>query len=160
MNTIPLTALALVFALPALAEDAMPMEGDIKADFTWSSVDLSSLPAPGGGSVVLSETHLDVTNGSGPLDKLAGRCLFKDLQVGGAGTSTGTCALADADGDMLFEDVSLDGGAGKGELTGGTGKFAGITGEHDIALTWFSSIREGENQGVGTKTGHWKRQAM
>ena len=38
---------------------------------------------------------------------------------------------------------------GHAVLVGGTGKFAGITGEHAITTTWFSSIREGENQGVG-----------
>jgi len=162
MKTIPIaiTALALAFALPVMAEDVKPMEGDIEADFSWSSVDLSSIPAPGGGSVVLTEVHLVVTNGSGPFDKLAGRCLFQGLMQGEDWKLTGACALADADGDMLFEDVTEAGGTGRGKLTGGTGKFAGITGEHAIATTWFSSIREGENQGVGTKTGHWRRQAM
>ena len=59
MKTIPIaiTALALAFALPVMAEDVKPMEGDIEADFSWSSVDLSSIPAPGGGSVVLTETR-------------------------------------------------------------------------------------------------------
>ena len=160
MKTIPLAALALALGLPALAQDANPMEGDINADFSWSSVDLASIPAPGGGSVVLTEVHLVVTNGSGPFDKLAGRCLFQGLMQGQDWKSTGSCTLADAEGDLLFEDVSEGGGTGQGKLTGGTGKFAGITGEHAITTTWFSSIREGENQGVGTKTGHWKREAM
>lgn len=160
MNTIPLAALAVAFALPVLAEDAKPMEGDIKADFSWSSVDLSSIPAPGGGSVVLIEVHLVVTNGSGPFDKLAGRCLFQGLMQGQDWKSTGACTLADADGDLLFEEVNEEGATGQGKLTGGIGKFAGITGEHAITTTWFSSIREGENQGMGTKTGHWKRRAM
>jgi hypothetical protein len=159
MKTIPLAVLALAFALPALAEDAKPMEGDIDVDFSWSSVALSSIPGAGGGSVVVSEAHLVLT-GKAPFDKLAGRCLFTDVQAGESGKSTGACALADADGDMLFEDVTLEGDGGRGVLTGGTGKFAGMTGEHAVTLTWFSSIREGENQGVGTKTGHWKRQAM
>ncbi|MBP7000585.1 hypothetical protein [Amaricoccus sp.] len=160
MNTIPLAVLVVAFALPVLAEDARPMEGDIKADFSWSSVDLSSIPAPEGGSVVVTEAHLVVTNGSEPFDKLAGRCLLLGLMQGEDWTSTGACTLADADGDLLFEDVTEEGGAGRGKLTGGTGKFAGITGEHAITTTWFSSIRSGENQGMGTKTGRWKRQAM
>lgn len=164
MKTIPLAVLAVLavaFALPALGEDATPMEGDIAAKFSWSSVDLANIPAPGGGSVVLTEVHLVVTETApGPFDRLAGRCLFQGLLAGEDWTSTGACTLADADGDLLFEDVTEQGGAGKGRLTGGTGKFAGITGEHAITTTWFASIREGENQGVGTKTGHWKRQAM
>jgi hypothetical protein len=159
MKTIPLAACVLALGLPALAQDARPAEGDIDVDFSWSSVELSSIPGPGGGSVTVSEAHLVLT-GAAPFDKLAGRCLFQDVQAGESGESTGACALADADGDMLFEDVTLEGGGGRGTLTGGTGKFAGITGEHAITLTWFSSIRAGENQGVGTKTGHWKRQAM
>jgi hypothetical protein len=159
MKTIPLAACVLALGLPALAQDAQPAEGDIDVDFSWSSVDLSSIPGPGGTSVVVSEAHLVLT-GKAPLDKLAGRCLFKDVQAGESGKSLGACAFADSDGDMLFEDVTIEGGTGRGILTGGTGKLAGITGELAITLTWFSSIRAGENQGVGTKTGHWKRQAM
>ena len=46
MKTIPLAALALALGLPALAQDAQAQEGDINADFSWSSVDLASIPAP------------------------------------------------------------------------------------------------------------------
>ena len=49
--------------------------------------------------------------------------------------STGSCTLADAEGDLLFEDVSEGSGTGQGKLTGGTGQFAGITGEHAITRT-------------------------
>ena len=45
-------------------------------------------------------------------------------------------------------------------LVGGTGKFAGITGEQDYTTTWYSSVRDGVNQGTGVKTGRWKREAM
>ena len=39
-------------------------------------------------------------------------------------------------------------------IIGGTGKFAGLTGEYDFHTSdWYASVREGTDQGVGTKTG-------
>ena len=45
MKSTGLAALALAVALPAGAQDAKPTEGVIDASFTWSVVDLASLPA-------------------------------------------------------------------------------------------------------------------
>ena len=42
-------------------------------------------------------------------------------------------------------------------ITGGTGKFAGLTGEYDVDTSgWYASVREGMQQGVGTKKGTWR----
>lgn len=161
MRTIPLAALALSLGMPLLAEEAAPTEGVIDARFTWSSVDLATAPAAGDGTAMLLEARLVVeSNVGGPIDQLAGTCLMKGVMQGQDWRSTGSCALKDADGDLLFEEVEETGDKGHGVFTGGTGKFAGISGEHDITTTWFASIRDGENQGVGTKTGHWRREAM
>jgi hypothetical protein len=151
---------AAAFALPAVAEDATPTEGEIDAPFTWSAIDLATAPASDGGVSSLVEAHLVVTsNVGGPLHKLAGTCLMQGLARGDDWEATGSCALKDADGDFLFESIAEEGGRGRAVLTGGTGKFAGITGALDYTTTWYASIRHGENQGVGHKKGHWKRPA-
>jgi hypothetical protein len=161
MKTIPLAVLVVALGLPALGQDAQPTEGVIDAAFSWSGVDLTSIPAPGGGVIVVTEVHLVLTaNQPGLVDRLAGRCLLQGRELGGTWKSTGSCALADADGDMLFEDVVDENDKGRSVLTGGTGKFAGITGAHEYTTTWFSSIRAGVNQGTGVKKGHWRREAM
>ncbi len=161
MNSFPLAAFVVALALPAFAQDAQPTEGEIDSSFTWSSVDIATIPAARDGTVSLSEVRLVLTaNHPGLIDRLAGTCLLKGIAHGEDWEATGDCAFADADGDRLFESLTETGGKGHSVLTGGTGKFAGITGELDYTTTWYASLRAGENQGVGSKTGHWKRTAM
>ena len=160
MKSIALAAAAF-FAMPVFAADPAPTEGDLDSTFTWTALDLTSQPAPDGGTTSVVQAHLVLTsNKGGPIDKLAGTCLLKGLSRGQDWSAVGDCALKDADGDLLFESIEETADKGKAVLTGGTGKFAGMTGEHDYTTTWFSSIHDGENQGIGTKKGHWKRSAM
>ena len=154
MKSTGLAALAQALALPAWAQDAKPTEGKIDASFTWSLVDLASVPAGEGQSVSVNEVLLVVTgNEPGPYQQLGGRCLFFSRVNGDA---SGSCHLADPDGDQIFEQIEETGGKRHGAITGGTGKFAGITGEHEFTLTPYASVREGTQQGVGRKTGTWR----
>ncbi len=149
--------LALALALPVAAQETGPTGWATDATYTWSTIDLATAPAADGATASLSEAHLVMTASEpGPMDRLAGRCLLQMRSLGPSYTATGSCALADADGDMIFETVEETDGKGHAVLTGGTGKFEGITGEHDYALTWYASVREGENQGTGSKTGSWR----
>lgn len=67
----------------------------------------------------------------------------------GAYANTGWCAWSDKDGDLIFEhwDGSASSGdamlIGSGRLTGGTGKFAGITG----TLSWRYDGQLGRQRG-------------
>jgi len=159
MKCIAAAAVLALGVLPAMAEEAA--EGPIDASFTWTSIDLASMPAAEGGKTYLVEAHLVVTsNVGGPIDKLGGRCLIEGTAHGDDWQSTGSCTLVDGDGDLLFERIEETGSKGKGMFEGGTGKFAGITGVHELTSTWFASPRDGENQGIGTKKGEWKRPAM
>lgn len=161
MKRLSLAALVVAIAVPALAQDAQPTEGDIDATFTWSGVDIATLPAADGASVIVSRVALVLTaNRPGLIDRLAGDCLLKGLLQGQEWRATGNCTYVDADGDMLFDEVTDTNDKGHAVLTGGTGKFAGITGEHGYTTTWYSSIRDGQNQGIGVKKGHWKKPAM
>jgi hypothetical protein len=154
MKSTGLAALALAVALPAWAQDAKPTEGRIDASFTWSLVDLASVPAGEWQNVSVNEVLLVITgNEQGPYERLGGRCLFFSRPNGDA---SGSCQLADADGDRIFEQIEETSDKRHAVITGGTGKFAGITGEHELTLEWYTSVREGTQQGVGRKTGTWR----
>ena len=61
---------------------------------------------------------------------------------------SGSCQLADADGDQIFERIDEAGGKGHAVIAGGTGKFAGLTGEYDFDTSgWYASVREGDAAG-------------
>ena len=60
-------------------------------------------------------------------------------------------------GDEQFEDSGAgELSTGRGTLTGGTGKFAGIRGEYDIEIAFVASPRDGLFQGIGHKKGNWR----
>jgi hypothetical protein len=70
-------------------------------------------------------------------DKMAARCVAVDVDSGPKKYIDGACVLSDADGDKIFStfdtrdlDSSLpDHDCGTHVITGGTGKYAGITGK-------------------------------
>ena len=75
------------------------------------------------------------------LDKMAARCLALNVQSGDKKYIDGACVLADADGDKIFStfdtrDVDKsqsDMSCGTHIITGGTGKYQGITGTEPFA---------------------------
>ena len=152
MKSTGLAALALAVALPAWAQDAKPTEGRIDAYFTWSLVDLASVPAGEGQSVSVNEVLLVITgNEPGPYERLGGRCLFFSRLNGDA---SGSCQLADADGDRIFEQIEETSGKRHAVITGGTGKFAGITGEHEFTLDVVRLGAGGDAAGRREEDGH------
>lgn len=70
--------------------------------------------------------------GTGPLHLGPANCFESFEMIGGKGTSRGVCAFGDVDGDRLFTSFTgsfgPDGAQGTNEITGGTGKYAGIQG--------------------------------
>lgn len=71
--------------------------------------------------------------GSGPLHLGPANCFDTFALVQGRGSNKGYCAFGDPDGDRIFtsftgELVPEGGGNGTNEITGGTGKYKGITG--------------------------------
>jgi hypothetical protein len=72
--------------------------------------------------------------GSGTLHMGQAVCPYTLDLTGGAGPGRGSCAWTDADGDKIFTDYSGSLGTdgvfnGMNQITGGTGKFAGISGK-------------------------------
>jgi hypothetical protein len=81
------------------------------------------------------------TKGEKMLDKMAARCVAVDVDSGPKTYIDGACVLTDADGDKIFStfdtrDVDAtqpDLSCGTHIITGGTGKYAGITGKEPFA---------------------------
>jgi hypothetical protein len=75
------------------------------------------------------------------LDKMSARCAAVSVESGDVKYLDGACALTDADGDRIFStfdtrevDKTLpDRGCGTHFITGGTGKYAGMTGREPFA---------------------------
>ena len=151
--------MALLGLLPLAAQaQNLPSEGPIDSDFTWTEKQ-QTMPTAGGRDAFSAESMLVITatNPASILDKLAGRCLTLGEQDpdGGNYSMVGTCTLSDADGDQIFEQIESTAGDGKAKLTGGTGKFEGITGEYRFTNVYYGSPSEDVSQGAGHKQGHY-----
>jgi hypothetical protein len=127
-------ALALGGVMSAAAQaQQLPKSGSISFHTGWKySADVIT-PADkivmGRGNVT-GVTFND--KGSGPLHLGPANC-FEAFSVNdGKGKTRGVCAFGDPDGDRLFTDFTgtfgPDGASGTNEITGGTGKYAGIQG--------------------------------
>jgi hypothetical protein len=129
-------AAALAFGFPpwAIAGD-LPQSGTFKVHSGWK----------GAGEVVQVEKN-HVFNaghvfgvifndaGSGPLHNGAVVCSYILDLMNGAGPAQGLCAWSDSDGDKIFTSYTGNLAAsgafpGMNQITGGTGKFAGIKGK-------------------------------
>ena len=125
---------ALALGTPAKAAD-LPQSGTIKIHGTHKgtvqAVQVGENHSMGNASnwgVTYNES------GSGPLHVGAAVCTAAFNNVNGATTSAGYCAFGDAGGaDKIFVAYSGtwngDAGQGSGPITGGIGKYAGITGK-------------------------------
>jgi hypothetical protein len=152
----------MVLTLPAAAQQAQ-REGEIELTFSADVRELTKIPAGATQEVSLVEASLVFTETvSGPMERAGARCLAlgrfdpETQEWGGRGT----CTWQDAEGDKIFETIEDSGtggaGAGKGTITGGTGKFAGITGSHDYTLEFAASPGAGHTLWVGHKKGTWR----
>ncbi len=94
--------------------------------------------------VTVAEGHMQGTGkatgityndaGSGSLHQGAANCFYSFDLIDGAGEGQGYCTWSDADGDRIFTkfDGMLgvpEGNNGTNYITGGTGKYVGITGK-------------------------------
>jgi len=123
-----------LFAATAGAQE-LPKSGTISWHTGWKL---------DGGAMTVAEGHVEGhgsgvgtsfnDKGSGPLHLGAAECVYTFFVIDGSGTNTGYCAFGDADGDRIFTSftgkVGLPNGYDEGTnfITGGTGKYAGITG--------------------------------
>jgi hypothetical protein len=111
---------------------------------------VQSLEVPGLGTATLLEAVGTTQNMKGEkmLDKMSARCTALSVDSGPKKYIDGACVLADADGDKIFStfdtrDVDKSQPAmncGTHIITGGTGKYKGITGSEPFACNGMPAL--------------------
>jgi hypothetical protein len=95
----------------------------------------------------------------GPMFNMFGqRCVGLWDSVAGANSDRGTCTFTDKDGDNIFMPYTARSGRGTYEVSGGTGKFAGITGSGEYVINDPGQIRSDDkrNRGFVSNKVTWK----
>jgi hypothetical protein len=126
----------------ALADD-IPSRGTTPYVTHFIFRPLQSVDVPDLGSATLLEAVGTTENMKGEkmLDKMSARCMALSIDSGAKKYIDGGCVLADSDGDKIFStfdtrdiDTSQpEMNCGTHIITGGTGKYAGITGSEPFA---------------------------
>jgi hypothetical protein len=124
--------------------DQLPRSGTISVHTGWKAI---------GEMLQVTEDRIQGTGsiwgvsfndrGSGPLHMGPTVCSYAYIGIKGEGTVKGECYFSDPDGDKIFGSFSGAFGAngqssGVNELTGGTGKYAGIRGKGPYKCQWLS----------------------
>jgi hypothetical protein len=126
------TAVGVVLS-PAAQAQQLPKSGSISFHTGWKHT--ADVVAPADKILIGRGNATGVTfndKGSGPLHLGPANCYEAFSANDGRGKTRGVCAFGDPDGDRVFTDFTgtfgPDGANGTNEITGGTGKYAGIQG--------------------------------
>jgi hypothetical protein len=127
------TAVVLTTLAMAAGAQQLPKSGTINFHTGWKAtsdvVTVAEKHIRGNGHVA-GITFND--RGSGPLHLGPANCFDTFYVIDGNGPDRGICAFGDPDGDRIFTDfkgtIGPDGASGINEITGGTGKYSGISG--------------------------------
>jgi hypothetical protein len=147
---------AFAFSASAYATNSGQLDVTITDVTTAESIETAE------DKTVFSLDQLLVATGEGVLNNTTARCLALEVAENetGASVTNGFCTFVDADGDKIFEEFeiardSLNAEAsGTGTFTGGTGKYAGISGDVTHTRTLLlPGPKEGVFPGIGTITG-------
>ena len=111
---------------------------------------LQNLDISGLGTATLLEAVGTTENlkGEKMLDKMSARCMALSVASGPKKYIDGACVLADADGDKIFSTFDTrdldksqpDMNCGTHIITGGTGKYKGITGSEPFACNGLPAL--------------------
>ena len=140
-----LSGAAIAFVGTVHAQKAQPIEKQGTTPYVTHFIfrPVQSLEVKGVGTATLLEAVGTMQNlkGEPMLDKMAARCTALNVESGDKKYIDGACALTDKDGDVIFStfdtrdlDASQpDMKCGTHIITGGSGKYAGITGREPFA---------------------------
>ena len=137
------TSVALVLAPGSVLGDPVEKKGTTPYLTHFVLRPLASIDIPGLGTATALEAVGTTENMKGEkmLDKMSAHCTAVNIASGDKKYIDGACVLADSDGDKIFStfdtrDVDAsqpDLSCGTHIITGGTGKYAGITGKEPFA---------------------------
>ena len=155
LSAITATAVMMAFAPGVVLGDPMEKKGTTPYVTHFVFRPLMSLDVLPLGTATLLEAVGTTENMKGEkmFDKMSARCTALSVAAGDKKYIDGACVLADSDGDKIFStfdtrdvDKSMGekGACGTHIITGGTGKYAGITGSgHSLAtrcLHWLALV--------------------
>ena len=137
--------------IPAPANaDAIPAKGTTPYVTHFVFRPVQSLDVPGLGTATLLEAVGTTENlkGEKMLDKMSARCTALNVASGDKKYIDGACVLSDADGDMIFSTFDTrdidksqpELNCGTHIITGGTGKYKGITGSEPFACNGMPAL--------------------
>jgi hypothetical protein len=153
---------AMCFGLAAMAAD-LPKEGTYSA--TYSGYGTYKATPVGKERLLLVFDQNGLSVGNGLMDHLTQHCWGIGDFTNGVGATHGYCVATDPEGDQLVvnfvdEKHPIDQKSFKvsGTLTSGTGKFAGISGEHRLEVHpgEFRPATEGTFFNYGTMQGSYR----
>jgi hypothetical protein len=137
------TSVVLVLAPGSVLGDPVEKKGTTPYLTHFVFRPLASIDIPGLGTATALEAVGTTENMKGEkmLDKMSAHCTAVNIASGDKKYIDGACVLADSDGDKIFStfdtrDVDAsqpDLSCGTHIITGGTGKYAGITGKEPFA---------------------------
>ena len=143
VRTAILSAALMSFATEVALADPIEKKGTAPYVTHFIFRPVQSLEVPGLGTATLLEALGTTQNMKGEkmFDKMSARCTALSVDSGSKKYIDGACVLADADGDKIFStfdtrDVDKsqpDMNCGTHIITGGTGKYTGITGSEPFA---------------------------
>jgi len=143
VKRVVLSTMLMSVGLGAALADPMEKKGTTPYVTHFIFRPVQSLEVPGLGTATLLEALGTTSNMKGEkmLDKMSARCTALSVDSGPKKYIDGACVLADADGDKIFStfdtrDVDKSQptmNCGTHIITGGTGKYKGITGSEPFA---------------------------
>lgn len=154
--------LSVALAIPALlaplsqVSAAEAREVAVEINYTWTLRDLSSVPTGEDSETWVADLYVVLTpNTESGLPNLGGQCvvLNSENKTSGEFAQSGDCVFRDIDGDAMYEHFVNAGPGRIATITGGTGKFNGISGELEIEGHYYASPKQGIDQGIGVKKG-------
>ena len=150
VRTAVLSTMLMSVGLGAALADPMEKKGTTPYVTHFIFRPVQSLEVPGLGTATLLEALGTTSNMKGEkmLDKMSARCTALSVDSGPKKYIDGACVLADADGDKIFStfdtrDVDKSQPAmncGTHVITGGTGKYKGITGSEPFACNGMPAL--------------------
>ena len=145
-----LSTLLVAFAPGSILADPIEKKGTTPYVTHFIFRPVQSLEVSGLGTATLLEAVGTTQNMKGEkmLDKMSARCTALSVDSGAKKYIDGACVLADADGDKIFStfdtrDVDKSQptlNCGTHVITGGTGKYAGITGTEPFACNGMPAL--------------------